>query len=127
MASEPYLGQIQSFAFDYAPKGWMTCAGQLLPVSSNNALFALLYTYYGGDGKTNFGLPDLQGRAVKGIGAGVDLTPCNIGEVTGGETVSLTIAQLPAHSHNLISGPATGPKASGGPGATPGPTPINRT
>lgn len=92
--NEPFLGEIRPFSFNYPPKGWATCDGQLLPIGQNTALFGLLGTMYGGDGKTTFGLPDLRGRA------GMHVGPHNPQGVGGGqESVTLTTAQIPAHTH----------------------------
>lgn len=96
---QSYIGQILAVAFDYAPKGWFLCQGQLLPIQQYTALFSLLGTYYGGDGRTTFALPDLRGRAPLGMGQGIGWTPRTIGEGGGSETVTLTTANLPAHSH----------------------------
>lgn len=96
---EPFLGQIQAFGFNFAPRGWATCSGQLLAISQNTALFALLGTYYGGDGRTTFGLPDLRGRNMIGAGQGPGLSPVNIGEKSGYENVTLTLGNLPPHNH----------------------------
>lgn len=93
---EVFLGTIQAFGFNFAPRGWMTCQGQLLAISQNTALFSLLGTYYGGNGQVNFGLPDLQGRTAIGQGNGGGLTPRTIGERAGTESVTLTSSNLPA-------------------------------
>lgn len=97
--SSPYLGEIRMFAGTFAPLGWALCAGQLLPISQNDALFALIGTTYGGDGQSTFALPDLQGRIPIHMGRGTGLTPRVIGENGGSETVTLTSAQLASHSH----------------------------
>jgi len=96
---EPFVGQITLFPFNFAPRGWAFCAGQLISISQNTALFSLLGTYYGGDGKSNFALPDLRGRVPVGQGQGPGLSGYNIGEVQGVETVTLLAAQSPSHSH----------------------------
>ena len=92
--SEPFLGQISLFGFNFAPRGFALCDGQILPISQNQSLFALLGTTYGGDGRTTFGLPDLRSRAPMHFGSGV-----NLGQQDGAERVSLTEAQMPAHTH----------------------------
>lgn len=92
--SEPFLGEIRPLSFNFAPKGWATCDGQLLPINQNQALFALLGTMYGGNGQTTFGLPDLRGRA----GMHVSQTHPQ-GESAGAESIPLSLAQLPPHSH----------------------------
>jgi microcystin-dependent protein len=96
---EPFLGQITLFPFNFAPKGWAFCQGQLLPISQNTALFSLLGTYYGGNGTTTFGLPDLRGRVPIGQGQGPGLSDYDIGGVQGVETVTLLATQSPSHSH----------------------------
>ena len=99
--SEPFIGEIRIFAGNYAPIGWALCAGQLLPISSNTALFSLLGTTYGGDGKVTFALPNFQSRIPMHPGNGPGLTPRDLGEMDGVETVTITPAQAPAHSHVL--------------------------
>jgi microcystin-dependent protein len=94
----PYLGEIKLFAGTYAPQGWATCDGQTLPISDYSALFSLLGTTYGGDGQTTFNLPDLRGRVPLHLGNGYIQ-----GGLGGTETVSLTAAQLPAHTHTLVA------------------------
>ncbi|MFT6245183.1 MAG: microcystin-dependent protein [Salibacteraceae bacterium] len=96
---DPFIGQIQPFGFNFAPRGWAQCDGQLLPISQNTALFSLLGTYYGGDGRTTFGLPDLRGRTALHMGTGPGLTSRPIGQRTGLESNTLITTQLPAHSH----------------------------
>ena len=103
---EPLLGMIQLFGYDWAPTGWARCDGQLLSISQNTALFSLLGTTYGGDGRTTFALPDLRGRAPVHDGQGPGLSSRNLGEVYGHETVTLTTGQLPAHTHG-VQGSAT--------------------
>ena len=97
--SEPFIGEIRMVGFNFAPRGWALCNGQLLSIASNNALFSLLGTIYGGDGRTTFALPNLQGRVPMHYGSGAGLSPRLIGEAAGQEAVSLTEAQLPAHTH----------------------------
>jgi microcystin-dependent protein len=97
--SEPFVGQIQPFGFNFAPRGWAKCDGQLLPISSNSALFSLLGTTYGGDGRTTFGLPDLRGRVPMHAGSGPGLSTRQIGQKSGAENVTLTESQMPAHNH----------------------------
>lgn len=99
--SEPFLGQIQPFGFSFAPRGWAACNGQLLAISSNTALFSLLGTIYGGDGRTTFALPDLRGRNMQHFGTGPGLTPRTMGEKGGRENVTLTEANLASHTHAL--------------------------
>lgn len=104
---EPFLGQIQPFGFNFPPRGWSQCNGQLLPISSNSALFSLLGTTFGGDGRTTFALPDLRGRSIAHLGLGPGLTN-NItwGERSGRENVTLTQLNMPSHSHALVNGAA---------------------
>lgn len=96
---EPYLAQIIMFGGNFAPRGWAFCNGQLLAISQYSAVFSLIGTYYGGDGRTTFGLPDLRGRAPISSGTGPGLTPHQIGSRGGTETNTLTIANLPTHNH----------------------------
>jgi microcystin-dependent protein len=98
-AQEPLLGEIRWVAFDFAPKGWAKCDGQLLPISQNTALFSLLGTTYGGNGQTTFALPDFRGRTMLHQGQGPGLSERVIGEEGGTESHTLTIAEMPAHSH----------------------------
>ena len=107
-----YLGELRLMSFPFAPKGWMYCQGQLLPILQNQALFTLLGTTYGGDGKNTFGLPDLRGRTIVGIGAGPGLSPINWGQQGGQEVVSLTVNQIPPHSHTYTGTIGTGGFAS---------------
>ena len=99
--ADPFVAEIRIFPFNFAPKGWAWCDGQLLPLSQNTALFSLLGTTYGGDGKSNFALPDLQGRAPMHPGQGPGLSLHDLGETGGSETVSLLEYEIPAHQHVL--------------------------
>ncbi len=110
-----FLGQLALFPFNFAPVGWAMCQGQLLPISQNTALFSLLGTYYGGNGTTTFQLPDLQGRVALGQGAAPGLQPYTLGEIGGMQAVTLTTAQMPAHTHALeaYASLATTPTATG--------------
>jgi microcystin-dependent protein len=101
--SEPFIGQVIMFGGNFAPRGWALCDGQLLPISSNSALFSILGTTYGGDGVSSFGLPDLRGRVPVHAGTGNGLTPRRLGERGGQETVTLNTNQIPAHSHPLTA------------------------
>ena len=103
-----FLGQILPVAFNYAPQGWAQCNGQLLPINQNQALFALLGTQYGGNGTTNFALPDLRGRAIVGVGQGSGTLNIVQGEKAGSESNILTVANLPAHSHTINANTGTG-------------------
>lgn len=111
--SEPFVGEIRMFAGNFAPRGWAYCDGQLLAVSSNDALFSLLGTIYGGDGRTTFGLPDLRGRVPIHAGSGPGLSPRTLGAKSGSENETLTINQLTSHTHPM--------QASSNLGSTPGP------
>jgi len=97
--SDAFMGEIRIFASNFAPNGWALCNGQLLPINQNTALFSLLGTTYGGNGTTNFQLPDLQGRAPMHFGQGTGLGEYVLGEPVGTETVTLTINEMPTHSH----------------------------
>jgi microcystin-dependent protein len=99
--SEPFIAEIRIVGFNFAPRGWAFCDGQLLPISQNTALFSLIGTTYGGDGRTTTALPNLQGRAPMHPGRGPGLTARRLGEKTGAETVTLTEAQMAAHRHNF--------------------------
>jgi microcystin-dependent protein len=99
--AEPFVGEIRMFAGNFAPRGWALCDGQLLAVSQNDALFSLLGTIYGGDGRTTFGLPDLRGRIPVHEGSGPGLTPRSLGQRGGSETVTLSESQLASHGHRL--------------------------
>jgi microcystin-dependent protein len=110
---DPFVAEIRIFPFNFAPKGWAWCDGQLLPLSQNTALFSLLGTTYGGDGKSNFALPDLQGRAPMHPGQGPGLSLHDLGETGGSDTVSLLESEIPSHAHAL--------RASSSPSDSPGP------
>jgi len=99
--ADPFVAEIRIFPFNFAPKGWAFCDGQLLPLSQNTALFSLLGTTYGGDGKSNFALPDMQGNAPMHPGQGPGLSLHDLGETGGSQTVSLLESEIPSHSHSL--------------------------
>ncbi len=99
--ADPFVAEIRMFGFNFAPKGWAFCNGQLLPLSQNTALFSLLGTTYGGDGKSTFALPDLEGRAPMHPGQGPGLSLHDLGETGGSQTVSLLESEMPAHNHFL--------------------------
>ncbi len=101
MTTPPYLSEITIFAFGFAPKGFAFCNGQLLPINQNQALFALLGTTFGGNGTTTFSLPNLQGASPVGMGSSAGLAAILLGQVGGEANVTLTLAQLPSHSHTL--------------------------
>jgi microcystin-dependent protein len=97
--AEPFIGEIRMFGGNFAPRGWAFCNGQLLSIAQNTALFSLLGTTYGGNGQTTFGLPNLQGRFPMHWGNGAGLTPRQIGEISGTESETLNLSQIPAHAH----------------------------
>lgn len=101
--ADPFVAEIRIFPFNFAPKGWAWCDGQLLPLSQNTALFSLLGVTYGGDGKSNFALPNLQGSAPMHPGQGPGLSLHDLGETGGSETVSLLESEIPSHTHNLMT------------------------
>lgn len=113
--SDPLLGQLMLFGGNFCPRAWYPADGQLLPIASNTALFSLLGTIYGGDGRTTFALPDLRGRAPIGEGHGPGLSTIQLGQRGGTETHTLTIAEMPSHSHLVNATNAIGDK--GGPGS----------
>jgi microcystin-dependent protein len=100
--ADQYVGEIRIFPFNFAPRGWATCDGQLLPINQNTALFSLLGINYGGDGRSTFGLPKLNGAATMGFGSGPGLTTRNVGDVGGTPNVTLLAAQLPSHTHTAL-------------------------
>ncbi|MDF1606912.1 tail fiber protein [Hoeflea sp. YIM 152468] len=106
--SEPFVGEIRMFAGNFAPRGWAFCDGQLLAVSQNDALFSLLGTIYGGDGRTTFGLPDMRGRLPIHAGHGPGLSERRLGAKGGAETVTLTVNQLASHTHQMQASASLG-------------------
>jgi len=99
--SDPFVAEIRIFPFNFAPKGWAFCDGQLLPLSQNTALFSLLGTTYGGDGKSNFALPDMQGNLAVQPGQGAGLSLRDLGETGGADTITLLETEIPVHSHSV--------------------------
>lgn len=99
--ADPFVGEIRQFGFNFAPTGWAQCNGQLLPISQNTALFALLGTFYGGDGKSTFALPNLQGSTPLHQGQGQGLSERVIGEIGGSQTVTLLQSEMPFHTHTV--------------------------
>jgi microcystin-dependent protein len=99
--SDQYVGEIRMTGFNFAPQGWALCNGQTLSISANNVLFSLIGTTYGGNGTTNFNLPNLQGRVPVHQGTGANLSPAVIGEIAGTEAVTLVAANMPAHTHAI--------------------------
>ena len=118
--AEPFLAEIKLFAGNFAPRGWAFCSGQILSIAQNTALFSLLGTTYGGNGQTTFALPDLRGRAAIGVGQGPGLADYSLGQVGGTETQTLTVNQMPAHTHTLTPG-SMAINAVSGPGNTQSP------
>jgi microcystin-dependent protein len=109
---DPFVAEIRILPFNFAPKGWAFCNGQLLPLSQNTALFSLLGTTYGGDGRSNFALPDMQGNAPMHPGQGPGLSLHDLGETGGSETVTLLISEMPSHIHTPVNARATGGQAN---------------
>lgn len=132
-AQDAMLGEVKMFAGNFAPRGWALCEGQLLPIAQNQALFSIIGTMYGGDGRTTFALPDLRGRVAVGAGNGPGLSPVSVGQKKGTETTTLTSTNLPAQSAGKVSGiSSTGIKVQKNnpdltvlvPSGTPGSTPV---
>src|SRR6476659_407034 len=107
--SDQFVAEIRVFPFNFAPTGWAMCNGQLMPISQNTALFSLLGTTYGGDGKSTFALPDLQGSAPMQQGQGQGLTDRVLGEMSGTDSITLLVTEIPLHTHavNTMSDPGT--------------------
>jgi microcystin-dependent protein len=116
--ADPFVAEIRIFPFNFAPKGWAFCDGQLIPISQNTALFSLLGTVYGGDGKSTFALPDLQGRAPVHPGQGSGLSLHDLGETGGSETVTLLESEIPTHTHTLMASIEDGTQGTLTPGIT---------
>lgn len=114
--ADPFVAEIRIFPFSFAPKGWAFCDGQLMPISQNTALFSLLGTTYGGDGKSTFALPDLQGSAPMHPGQGSGLSLHDLGETGGSENVTLLVSEMPIHNHIMNGRPTVPP--------TPQSTPV---
>ena len=115
--AEPYLSEIALFSFDFPPRGWARCEGQLLPINQNQALFALLGTTYGGDGRVTFALPDLRGRVPLGFGQGPGLGNYSLGQVGGSEAVTVDVTQMAQHTHAIdASAPTATMKCGNGAG-----------
>lgn len=130
--SDPFLGEIKMVGFTFAPRGYALCAGQQMSIAQNSALFSLLGTNFGGNGQTTFGLPDYRGRSPVGMGQGPGLTFINQGQMSGSESTTLTILEMPIHNHTAVATPfnasLTGPISI--PAATTGTTqaaPANNT
>ena len=112
---DPFVAEIRIFPFNFAPRGWAWCDGQLLPISQNTALFSLLGTTYGGNGMSNFALPDLQGCAPMHPGQGPGLSLHDLGETSGSETVTLLESEIPSHGHALQASTQPGEDSAPGP------------
>jgi microcystin-dependent protein len=128
--AQPYLGQISLFSFNFAPRGWAMCNGQLLPIVQNQALFAILGTTYGGNGTNTFQLPNLQSRTPIGYGTGVGLTPNSLGQTGGEENHTLLLTEMPSHMHPVQAtsvGPTSGTPAANSIFATPAKVPVYRS
>jgi microcystin-dependent protein len=119
--ANPFLAEIRIFPYNFAPKGWAFCSGQLMPISQNTALFSLLGTTYGGDGRTTFALPDLQGRAAMNPGQGPGLSLHDLGETGGSDYVTLLLSEMPAHTHTIscLDGARVGNQVGNPTNATP--------
>lgn len=113
--SNPYVGEIRIFGFNFAPKGWAQCNGQLLSISQNTALFSIIGTFYGGNGQSNFGLPNLQGAVALGQGSGPGLQTYVIGESAGTQNVTVLTGQMPSHTHTMLGLEGRGLSAHGTP------------
>ena len=120
--SEPFVAEIRIFAGNFAPRGWAFCDGTLLPVAQNTALFSLIGTTYGGDGRTTTALPNMKGRAPMHPGQGPGWSSYRLGQATGMTTETLSELQMPAHSHSVSADVSTGGPLGGGPNAT---NPVN--
>lgn len=135
--SDPFIGEVRIFGCNFAPRGWATCDGQFMPISQNTALFSLIGTYYGGDGRSTFALPDLRNRFALGPGQGPGLTQRDVGEAGGDAAVMLQASEMPAHGHGLMAalspttrnptGAAMAPSATGAPAyrAASAPVPMS--
>ena len=113
--ADPFVAEIRIFPFNFAPRGWAFCNGQLLPISQNTALFSLLGTTYGGNGQSTFALPDLRGKAPMQPGQGPGLSLHDLGETAGSETMTLLQSEIPAHSHPMMASTQPGEDPSPGP------------
>jgi microcystin-dependent protein len=119
--SDPFFAEIRIFGFNFPPRGWALCDGQTLPIAQNTALFSLLGTFYGGDGRSTFALPNIQGSVVMGTGQGPGLSPRDLGETGGSQTVTLLDTEMTAHTHALAA------SAQPGEDPTPGGEALGRT
>lgn len=117
--ADPFVAEIRIFGFNFAPRGWAFCNGQLLPIAQNTALFSLIGTYYGGDGKSSFGLPNLQGSFAMHQGQGPGLSRRDLGETGGSANVTLLPGQMPGHSHQLRATASAGSASPAGNAMSP--------
>jgi microcystin-dependent protein len=114
--SDPFVAEVRIFPYNFAPRGWAFCNGQLLPIAQNTPLFSLVGTTYGGNGQTTFGLPDLRGRTPLGVGQGPGLSDYDLGQPGGAESITLTARQLPNHTHSLTASSDAAAASTPGPG-----------
>lgn len=120
--ADPFVAEVRIFGFNFAPVGWATCDGQIMPITQNTALFALLGTMYGGDGQRTFALPNLQGCFAIGTGQGPGLSSRSVGEAGGSAAVALTPSQMPTHGHSLNAAASATSSSPGGNALAP---PVN--
>src|SRR5215210_8094008 len=106
--ADPFVAEIRIFGFNFPPKGWAFCNGQLMPIAQNTALFSLIGTFYGGDGKSTFGLPDLRGAVPIHPGQGQGLSQYDLGQQGGSDTVTLLNSEIPVHAHTALGSPDPG-------------------
>ena len=123
--ADPFVAEIRIFGFNFAPKGWAFCNGQVLPISQNTALFSLLGTTYGGDGKSTFALPNLQGRFAMAPGQGPGLSLRDLGESGGSASVTLQANQMPGHTHQLMATASAGSGSPAGNAMSPALSPTS--
>ncbi len=110
--SNPYIGEVRTFGFNFAPRSWALCNGQLVPISQNTALFSIIGTFYGGNGTTTFALPNLQGTVPVGIGTGAGLSNYVIGQTGGEQNHTLAVTEIPAHNHGMTASSQPGEDTS---------------
>lgn len=122
--ADPFVAEIRAFPFNFAPVGWAMCDGQLLPISQNTALFSLIGVYYGGNGTSNFALPNLQGSLPIGYGQSPGLSPYDLGQRGGATTVTLLTTEMPQHTHSLLTDSFNGPDTNA-PGNAALSTPVS--
>lgn len=125
--ADPFVAEIRIFGFNFAPRGWAFCNGQLMPIAQNTALFSLLGTTYGGDGRSTFALPNLQGNAALGVGQGPGLSLYDLGEIGGSSSVTLLASEVPTHNHTGMKANARAAISNNPSGAAPALTTGNFT